>query len=320
MGYSSILAGNIGSAFCSYPINKPGYDFIVLEISSFQLDLIDSFRPDVSVLLNVTPDHLNRYDSFEHYRVSKFRIFENQKPEDTAVVFIDSLPIQDHIGEIRSQLKRYSLARKPPETDAWIDNVFIYLGPRHRLSIYDLTIKGPHNYANTMAALLSVDAVTKNIAYAIDCVQGFTPLTHRLEFVATINGVSFYNDSKATNTDSVISALMSFERPIRVIMGGSDKGEDFSVMTEVLRKWAQKVYITGETEAKMRQAWLGKVPLVCINDFEQCIRVAYEDSMAGDNIVLSPACASFDKFRNFEHRGDSFKEIVQKIARENEKK
>lgn len=319
MGYNSILAGNIGSAFCGYPIHQPGIDFIVLEISSFQLDLIDSFRPDVSVLLNITPDHMNRYDSFEHYRLSKFRIFENQTPDDIAVICLDSPPIVENLASVKAKLRRYSMEKRPPETDAWIDKIFIYLGPKHKLSIYDLTIRGPHNHANAMAALLSVETLTHNMAFAIDSIRGFTPLTHRLEFVATINGVSFYNDSKATNTDSVISALMSFDRPIRIIMGGSDKGEDFSVMTEILRKWALKVYITGDTEAKMRQAWLGKVPLVCINDFEQCIRTAYEDSLAGDNIVLSPACASFDKFRNFEHRGDTFKDIVRKIARENEK-
>lgn len=320
MGYRSILGGNIGAAFCSYPITKEGLDVIVLEVSSFQLDTIDGFRPDVAVLLNITPDHLNRYDSFDHYAASKFRIFQNQILTDTAVICVDSAPIVRDREKILSRQLTYSMVNTHPDVDAWMNGVFIQMGPSHRISIHDLGIKGPHNHANAMAALLAVDALTGDMASAVEAARGFAPLSHRLEFVATICGVSFYNDSKATNTDSVISALVSFDKPIRVIMGGSDKGEDFGVMTDMLRKWAQKVYITGETEAKMRQAWLGKVPLVCVSDFEACIRAAFSESLAGDIIVLSPACASFDRFQNFEHRGNVFKEVVQSIALENEKK
>lgn len=320
MGYRSILAGNIGAAFCSYPIHQPGLDFVVLEISSFQLDLIDTFKPDVAVLLNITPDHMNRYNSFDHYAESKCKIFMNQTQSDFAVISLDSKPIMDRSYAIKSQILSFSLSTTYPDSDAWMNGRFIQLSPKHRLSIFDLAIKGPHNHTNAMAALLSVNALTNNMAMAIECAHGFAPLAHRLEFVATVQGVTFYNDSKATNTDSVNSALTSFEKPIRVIMGGSDKGEDFSVMTDMLKKWAQKIYITGATEAKMRQAWMGKVPLVCISDFEKCIRTAFEDSMAGDIIVLSPACASFDKFENFEHRGNTFKDIVHKIALEHEKK
>lgn len=317
-GFQSILAGNIGDAFCGFPIHKPGYDFIVLEISSFQLDLITSFRPDVAVLLNITPDHMNRYASYEDYILSKFRIFENQLPTDTAVICIDSEPVASRRGMIKAAVKSYSLFQKPPDCDAWLNEDSIMIGIRHKLHVNDLHIRGPHNYANTMAALLSVDALTHDIVNAIDAAKSFEPLTHRLEFVKVISGVSFYNDSKATNTDSVRSALLSFEHPIRVIMGGSDKGEDFGVLTDILQQKAKKVYITGDTAEIMSQAWMGKVDLVCISDFEQCIRTAFEESHPGDIIVLSPACASFDKFRNFEHRGEVFKQIVGQIAGEHE--
>lgn len=320
MGQRCILAGNIGTAFCGYPITKPGLDCIVLEVSSFQLDTIATFRPDVAVLLNITPDHLNRYDSFESYAASKMRIFENQGPEDTAVIFVDSPPITGRLDQVRARRRAYSLVNTHPDVDAWMNGVFIQIGPSHRLSIHDLGIKGPHNHANAMAALLAVEALGLDLAAAIRATGDFAPLAHRLEFVATVSGVSFYNDSKATNTDSVLSALSSFGKPIRVIMGGSDKGEDFGVMTPMLRQWAQKVYITGATEAKMRQAWLGKVPLECVADFEQCVRTAFSESLAGDVIVLSPACASFDRFENFEHRGQVFKQLVQSIALEHEKK
>lgn len=320
MGYKSILAGNIGSALCSHPIQTPGLDFLVLEVSSFQLDLIESFRPDVAVLLNITPDHLNRYSGFDAYTQSKFRIFANQTTEDTAVVCLDSEPVVANLGQVRSKIRRYSLMKVPPDTDAWLNKDAIQIGLRHKLPVSQLKIRGSHNYANTMAALLSVEALAQDLALAMEAAKSFTPLTHRLEFVAGIQGVLFFNDSKATNTDSVRSALTAFEQPIRVIMGGSDKGEDFSVLTPLLKQWARKVYLTGATAPQMQAAWEGQVDLACIDDFAQCVRTAFQESLPGDIIVLSPACASFDKFRNYEHRGDVFKQIVRDLAAENEEK
>ncbi len=319
MGYNSILAGNIGSAFCSHPIERTGIDFIVLEISSFQLDLIDSFRPDVAVLLNITPDHLNRYASFEDYAASKFRIFANQTDDNTAVICLDSEPVVANQHLIKARLLRYSLIHTPPDCEAWLNKDVIQIGLRHKLPVAELKIRGPHNQANTMAALLAVDALTHDLDFAIHAALGFEPLSHRLEFVAVINGIFFFNDSKATNTDSVKSALTSFDKPIRVIMGGSDKGEDFEVLTPLLKERAQKVYVTGGTLEKMRAAWEGKVDIAGIEDFEDCVRAAFADSVPGDIIVLSPACASFDRFRNYEHRGDFFKELVHRIRSEYEK-
>jgi UDP-N-acetylmuramoylalanine--D-glutamate ligase len=170
-----------------------------------------------------------------------------------------------------------------------------------------------------MAAILACEAAGISPDKIARGLSSFKSLNHRMQLVQTINGISFYNDSKATNTDSVRYALLSFEQPIRIIMGGSDKGEDFSVLTELLLHHAKKIYITGDTSDKMREAWSGKIPTSVIDNFDDCIRVAYEESMPGDNIVLSPACASFDKFRNFEHRGDTFINIVNTIAKENEK-
>lgn len=319
MGFKSILAGNIGSAFCSYPIEKEGLDHIVLEVSSFQLDLVDTFRPDVAVLLNITPDHMNRYASFRDYAMSKFRIFGNQTTEDHAVICLDSVPVARNLDKIRSRLWRYSLEKTPPDCEAWLNKDAIQIGVRHKLPVGELKIRGPHNYANTMAALLAVGALTHDYDWAMECARSFKPLSHRLEYVATIGGVDFYNDSKATNADSVSSALTSFDKPIRVIMGGSDKGEDFGVLTHLLQERAQKIYITGDTMEKMRECWQGKVELACIDDFEESVRAAFQDSSPGDIVVLSPACASFDKFKNYEHRGDTFKEIVLQMAKEHEK-
>ncbi|MDD3234913.1 MAG: UDP-N-acetylmuramoyl-L-alanine--D-glutamate ligase [Candidatus Cloacimonetes bacterium] len=320
MGSKSILAGNIGDAFCSYPIHKPGIEFIVLEISSFQLDLITSFKPDVAVLLNITPDHMNRYASFEDYSASKTRIFKYQDENDCAVLFLDAPNVVKSTANIKARKLMFSLHELQPKAYACLSGKFIHFGLSTMVSIYDLGIKGPHNYANTMAAMLAVHTLVPDSEAIGNAVKGFKPLTHRLEYAGSVRGVSFYNDSKATNTDSVRSALFSFERPIRIIVGGSDKGEDFSVLTDDLQRKAQKVYITGDTQDQMRQAWLGKVPLVCIDDFETCVRTAFEEALAGDVIVLSPACASFDHFHNFEHRGDVFKQIVESIIAENEKK
>ncbi|MDD2229075.1 MAG: UDP-N-acetylmuramoyl-L-alanine--D-glutamate ligase [Candidatus Cloacimonetes bacterium] len=320
MGHNSILAGNIGDAFCSYPIHKSGIEFIVLEISSFQLDLITSFKPDVAVLLNITPDHMNRYDSFDEYAASKASIFKHQDENDCAVLFLDSPIVVKCTAKIKARKLMFSLQELQPKAYACLSGKFIRFGLSTMVSIYDLGIRGPHNYANAMAAMLAVHALVPDSEAIGAAVKGFKPLTHRLEYVGSVKGVSFYNDSKATNTDSVRSALFSFERPIRIIVGGSDKGEDFSILTEDLQQKAQKVYITGGTQDQMRQAWLGKIPLVCIDDFETCIKTAFEESLAGDVIVLSPACASFDHFHNFEHRGEVFKQIVEAIIEENEKK
>lgn len=320
MGFKAILAGNIGDALCSYPITKSGLDYIVLEVSSFQLDTIEHFKADVAVLLNITPDHLDRYDDFENYAHSKMRIFQNQGEEDQAVLCIDSEPIMEQIQLIKAQQSRYSLINSYPDVQAWMNGVFIQIGPKHRCSIFDLAIKGPHNHANFMAAMLTIQALGLHLEEAIPAAKSFSALPHRLEYVGNVAGVSFYNDSKATNTDSVRSALISFGHPIRVIMGGSDKGEDFNVLTEILCQWAIKVYVCGETENKMRQAWLGKIPFAAFKDFRACVKAAFSESMMGDVVLLSPAAASFDMFENYQHRGNVFKEIVQTIALENEKK
>jgi len=320
MGSNSILAGNIGDAFCSYPIHEPGIDYIVLEISSFQLDLITSFKPDVAVLLNITPDHMNRYATFDDYAQSKAAIFKYQEAADTAVLFLDSPEVMRWTANVKAHKLYFSLKECQPRAYACLNGKFIRLGLNTNVSIYDLGVKGPNNYANAMAAMLAVQGLILDPDKIGQAIKGFKPLAHRLEFAGCINGVSFYNDSKATNTDSVRSALNSFERPIRIIMGGSDKGEDYTNLTEDLQKHALKLYLTGDTQDKMRQAWLGKVPLVCIDDFETCVRTAFDEAMVGDVIVLSPACASFDRFQNFEHRGEVFKQIVADIIADHEKK
>ena len=319
LGKNSLLAGNIGDALCGYDIEKPGIDYIVLEISSFQLDLIDSFKPDVAVLLNITPDHIDRYHSFEDYALSKVNIFKNQETTDTAVLFWDSPEVRHFTRDIKAKKLYFSLSPNE-KAFAYLANNYIQLGAETKVPLSYLEIKGPHNYANAMSAMLAVYALLPEPAKIAEAVTGFKSLPHRLEYVDTIKGVSFYNDSKATNTDAVRSALHSFDKPIRIIMGGSDKGENYDVLTADLRKKVKKAYLTGETLEKMGQTFSGKIPLEYIPDLELAIKKAFSDSSAGDIIVLSPACASFDRFKNYEERGNFFKEIVARIGKENEKK
>jgi len=319
IGKKSILAGNIGDAFCSYSIEKPGIEYIVLEISSFQLDLTKNFKPDVAVLLNITPDHINRYNSFNDYVLSKMSIFRNQNETDTAVLFQDSTEIMRYAQNIKARKLYFSLSAKD-NTAAYLTDNYIQFGSATKVPLSHFAIKGPHNYANAMAAMLAVFALIPNAEIIAEAVKGFKALPHRLEYVGSVKGVSFYNDSKATNTDSVRSALYSFTEPIRIIMGGSDKGEDYSVLTADLQKTVTKAYLTGATREKMYQTWLNKIPLECIADFEMAVRKAFSDSHEGEVIVLSPACASFDRFQNYEERGNFFKEIVTRIINENSQK
>jgi len=322
-GKKCILAGNIGDAFCSFPIEQQGIDFIVLEVSSFQLDLIDIFKPDIALLLNITPDHLNRYDTFLSYARSKMSIFSNQTQNDYAVLNADDAITRQMDQRICSHRLYFSLNNEQALIKPDIsliekslclepDSIFIHTD--------EMQIRGPHNWANAMAAILACRAAGLSDVVIQSGLRSFKALNHRLQFVREIKGVSFYNDSKATNTDSVKYALLSFDNRIRIIMGGSDKGEDYSVLTELLRSRALKVYLTGATAAPMKEAWYMHMDVVIIDDFEQCVRSAFLDSHTGDNIVLSPACASYDRFKNFEHRGQTFIDIVTKLADEYEKK
>ncbi|HNX01154.1 MAG TPA: UDP-N-acetylmuramoyl-L-alanine--D-glutamate ligase [Candidatus Cloacimonadota bacterium] len=317
-GYNSLLAGNIGTAFTGFSIEKPGYDYIVLEISSFQLDLIDTFKPDIALLLNITPDHLNRYASFDHYALSKMRIFENQDANDYAIINADDPVIAKYEHMIHSRKIGFSMLKK---ADAYFhDGTLLFPKYHDEISIQDLQIRGPHNYANCLSSVLAafiagVDDQTINTS-----ISGFKPLQHRLEFAGEINGIQFINDSKATNTDSVKYALQSYEHPVRIIMGGSDKGEDFAVLLPQLQKHAKKIYLIGATRPLMRTAYAGKMEIEEFDSFEKCIKKAYLDSEKGDVVLLSPACASYDMFNNFEHRGESFKKIVQDLKNEYESK
>ncbi len=310
-GYNSVLAGNIGTAFSSYPIEDEDIDFIVLELSSFQLELIDTFKADVAAILNITPDHLDRYNSFEDYAETKFNIFNNQNSNDLAILNLDDAVAAKFIDIINSKLKYFSSS---PNADIYYKRNSIIFNS-DEFPVKSASIQGPHNIANMMCAILAVSPFNIEKDTIQKALETFLPLAHRMEFVKEVDGIKFYNDSKATNTDSVKYALQSFSTPIRIIMGGAGKGEDYSILIPYLQKRAKKVYLTGDTIDEMRAAFEGSVEIETIKEFEDVIQKAFFDSKIEDIIVLSPACTSYDRFKNFEERGNTFKEIVSRLKK-----
>lgn len=302
------LGGNIGIAFTSLPIEKYVYDYVVLELSSFQLDLVSTFRPDIAVLLNITPDHLNRYDSFDDYSLSKFNIFKQQNINDTAIIFDTDRQINSFINLIPSNIKRFSLKEK---SDVILHNSILSASIL-KIDINKTSLMGEHNILNIMATMLSLEALPLHLDndLVLKAFSTFKGLAHRLEFVDDINGITFVNDSKATNTDSVRYALSAFKQKVRIIMGGSDKGEDFGILLEHLNIYAKKLYLMGETKDKMKKQFNAFSPMETFSNLEEAVMQAYADSHENDIIILSPACASYDAYKNYEQRGESFKAIV----------
>jgi len=308
-GKNTVLAGNIGTAFTANPIEKPGIDFIVLELSSFQLEKISSFQPEVAAILNITPDHLNRYDSFEHYAITKFNIFKNLSQNEIAIYNIDDPVIGKYDAAILGNKMGFSVCDK---SEIYLKDNAILHG-ENIYQIAEFSLQGPHNMANCMAAILAVSPFDIPIDAIKKALKTFQSLPHRLEFVREIGGIRFFNDSKATNTDSVKYAIQSFEKPIHLIMGGRGKGEDYRILNPFIANHVSKLYLIGETINEMREAFDGVCELVECSGFESAILQAYKNAKSGESVVLSPACTSYDMFSNFEKRGEKFIEIVRGI-------
>jgi len=289
--YNIILAGNTGKAYSSYNIEKKR-DFIVLEISSFQLEFIDKFKPNVAAILNITPDHLDRYNSFKEYALTKFKIFQNQNEDDIKVV--------------NNECRKYAKS---------LENV-LYFSTKDYVLPHDCItkLKGVHNYANIQAALLCLSQYVNQDDF-FKALRSFRPLEHRLESFVIIKGVEYVNDSKGTNTDSVKYALMSFDKPIHLILGGYDKGEDFRVLVEYMKNRVKKLYLIGNTATQMREIFSHYFDCVLFTSFDTAVKATIKEAVKGEIVLLSPACASYDWFKNFEERGNLFKEIVYKEGR-----
>jgi UDP-N-acetylmuramoylalanine--D-glutamate ligase len=320
-GFPALVGGNIGTPAISLADRAKPDTVIVLEISSFQLETVRAFRPKVAVVLNVTPDHLDRHRTFEIYTDAKARIFENQQPDDFAALNADDPTCVAMAGRTRAQVFWFSRL-KEVQQGAWIKDGNIVFrdkkGQRELLQVSDIPLKGAHNLENVLAAACAgilMGCAPEKIRQAV---HDFKAVEHRLEFVATIGGVDYYNDSKATNVDATIKALESFPANIHLILGGKDKGSDYTVLNDLLRQRVKRVYTIGAAAAKIEvqivSAKNGGPEVVHAETLENAIRKAHASAMAGDVVLLAPACASFDQFKSYEHRGKAFKEIVHSLA------
>jgi UDP-N-acetylmuramoylalanine--D-glutamate ligase len=322
-GFPALVGGNIGTPAISLAERAQPETVIVLEISSFQLETIRTFRPKVAVILNVTPDHLDRHRTFEAYVDAKARIFENQQPSDFAVLNADDPTCVAMASRTRAQVFWFS-RQKEVEQGAWVrDGNIVFRDARVEqktqqreiMQVSEIPLKGAHNLENVLAAVSAgvlMGCAPDKIRQAV---RDFKAVEHRLEFVATIRGVDYYNDSKATNVDATIKALESFPANIHLILGGKDKGSDYSVLNELLRQRVKRVYTIGAAAVKIESQIKG-VEIAHAETLENALRKADGVAQPGDVVLLAPACASFDQFKNYEHRGKTFKEIVRGLASE----
>jgi UDP-N-acetylmuramoylalanine--D-glutamate ligase len=312
------VAGNIGTAFSQVVETLTPETTVVLEVSSFQLDFCRTFRPRVAVLLNITPDHLDRYEhSFEKYSDAKARVFSRQGKGDVIVFNADD-PETVRQTEAKAPegvaLVPFSVGGTPVN-GAFVDKgqmIAIVGNVRHKIiAVSAIGIPGQHNLSNSMAASLAALAMHVPPSVIAETLSTFRGVEHRLEFVRDLNGVRYVNDSKGTNVDSVWYALQSFESPIVLILGGRDKGNDYSRLMELVRKNVRAIVAIGESADKVVKAFRDVRPVVTASTMEEAVRLATTQSLRGDVVLLSPACASFDWFENYEHRGRIFKEVVR---------
>jgi len=317
-GLDAALVGNIGYSFAKQVAEDPK-PWYVAEISSFQLDDIKTFRPDVAILTNITEDHLDRYDyKFERYIDSKFRITMNQTEKDYFIYCADDPVTMLH-------LNRYSINSNPLPTTmredmykgAYIGNgqMTVTAGDeKMQMSIYDFALKGKHNQYNTMAAALAATVIGLRKEKIREAIQSFEALEHRMEVLPLVRGVEFINDSKATNVNSTWYALESMTKPTVLILGGIDKGNDYSLIRDLVKEKVKAIVCLGIDNRKIHEAFMDDVPVIVnTTSAREAVHTSFRLANKGDVVLLSPACASFDLFKNYEDRGRQFKEAVREL-------
>ena len=316
-GFPTLVGGNIGTPAISLVADAKPETVIVLEVSSFQLETIQSFRPNVAVILNITPDHLDRHRTFQTYADAKARIFENQQLSDFAVLNADDPTCVEMRSRIKAQVFWFSRKREV-EQGTWVsEGQIVFRSSETRravMPVSEIPLKGNHNLENVLAAVCAGGLMRCGADRIRGAVRAFKAVEHRLEFVASIRGVQYFNDSKATNVDATIKALESFPAKIHLILGGKDKGSDYSVLNDLLRQRVKKVYTIGTAAAKIESHIRGAAEMVHAETLESALKRAAATAVAGDVVLLAPACASFDQFKSYEHRGRVFKDAVRALA------
>jgi UDP-N-acetylmuramoylalanine--D-glutamate ligase len=306
------VGGNIGTPVTAMiDSSRPG-QWNVLELSSFQLETICRFRAQIGVALNVTPDHLDRHHTFEKYAAAKARLFETQQPGDFAVLNADD-PVCVRYAALTKATPLWFSGTRPVSPgvsmrceEVWFDNELL-------MPAGEIPIRGRHNVENIMAAAAACRVAGANLKQIGAAVRTFRAVEHRLEFVRTVSGVDFYNDSKATNIDATLKALDAFAGGLWIILGGKDKGSDYTVLRPPLAQKARAVMLIGAAAPKIREQITGAAPLLDAKTLDVAVRDAYAAAQPGDTVLLAPACASFDQFENYEHRGRVFKNLVSQL-------
>jgi UDP-N-acetylmuramoylalanine--D-glutamate ligase len=314
-GLPVILAGNIGTPLISRVDTSSDATIAVVEASSFQLEAIDKFRPDVGVFLNLTPDHLDRHASLEEYGRAKARLFENQVEADAAVLNAGDA-VATQYAPARPQVYWFSREKRVAR-GAFVrgdEIVFRRDGAETvLLRRADIGLRGEHNLENVLAAAAASVLAGAAPAAIAGAVRSFAGVEHRLEFVAEIASVNYFNDSKATNVDATLKAVDAFSAPLIIILGGKDKGSDYTLLREPLHRRTRLALLIGAAAGKIAGQLDGAVEIERANTLERAVQIAASRAQAGDTVLLAPACASFDQFENYEHRGRVFKQLVRQL-------
>ena len=314
-GLPAAVGGNIGLPVIALVEESREDGWSILEVSSFQLETTQQFRPEIAVILNVTPDHLDRHITFENYVAAKERIFAKQTVEDALVLNWDD-PVTRSAAE-RAPSRLFWFSRKEPveRGTCVVDGEVVFksekdVAAESIVAVEKIPLKGSHNVENVLAAVCAARLAGVEAAAIRRAVENFHAVEHRLEFIATLNGVEYYNDSKATNVDAAAKAIGSFAGGIHLILGGKDKNSDYTQLSALLKERVKAVYTIGAAAQKIESHIRGDVPIVSAGTLTQAVNQAGDAAMPGEIVLLAPACSSFDQFENYEHRGRAFKELV----------
>lgn len=311
------LGGNIGTAVTSFASQTTCEDINVLECSSYQLETVRKFHPHIAGILNITPDHLTRHKSMKNYIKAKYNITKNQTQDDFLLLNADSDMIMQNLPKTKAKILFFSTKQKV--VGCYIKNDCIYFNDNQKekklVSLSNIKLIGEHNLSNILCAVLAVYLETGKVSY-LSRIIDFQGVPHRIEFVKNIGGIAFYNDSKATNIDSTLVAVRSFKANINLILGGSEKGYEFDELFKALPPNVKNIAVFGQTKAKIYSASqrCGYENIYKCNTLKECVNLCYKLAKSKDIVLLSPACASFDHFKNYEERGNVFKKIVKEIA------
>ncbi len=314
-GLPTLVGGNIGVPVVSLIDQSTDNTWSVLEVSSFQLESTDQFHPSIAVILNITPDHLDRHGSFENYALAKERIFAAQDERDCVVLNADNVRAAEAATRSKAKVYWFSVEHPVPQ-GAWLEAGQLVYRPAEEaptetvMPLSGIPLKGTHNVENVLAAVCAARLAGAPADAIRKAIEKFQAVEHRLEFVATVNGVDFYNDSKATNVDATAKAVAAFESGIHLILGGKDKGSDYRLLAALLRSRARAIYTIGAAAAKIESQLRGVVSIHSCQTLENAVSAAASAAHPGDVVLLAPACSSYDQFENYEHRGRIFKELV----------